>query len=313
MNLRDLEYLVALHDHRHFGRAAAASFVSQPTLSTQLRKLEAHLGVELIERSSRSVIFTAVGEAVVERARRILSEAEDIETIARQARRPHAGTVRLGLFPTLGPYLLPHVVPTLHTRFPGLELLLVEEKTGVLLDRLRAGTLDAAAVALPIDDEGLHVEPLFREDFVFAEPAGESGATPEGGAAQDPDADTPMRACDLQGEDLLLLTEGHCLRDQALEICHATGAAEHAGFRATSLETLRHMVAAGVGATLLPRLAVSAPATPNPGIRLRPFEAPAPHRDIALTWRTSSPYRELLQEVAKVLRHLPEGLVTPLA
>jgi len=303
MNLRDLEYLVALHEQRHFGRAAAACFVSQPTLSTQLRKLESELGVELIERSSRSAIFTAVGEAVVIRARRILADAEDIRGLARQARKPHAGTIRLGMFPTLGPYLLPHIVPELHHRFPGLEILLVEEKTAVLLDELRSGALDAAAVALPVADETLHIEPLFREDFVFAAPVGDVMA--EGDGPLDPGA--------LDGEDLLLLTEGHCLRDQALEVCAETGATEHAGFRATSLETLRHMVAAGVGATLLPELAVAAPVTPNPGIALRRFQDPAPHRDIALLWRRTSVFRELLPEIAAVLRDVPGGLVRPLA
>lgn len=303
MNLRDLEYLVALHEHRHFGRAAAACFVSQPTLSTQVRKLESELGVELIERSSRSVIFTAVGEAVVVRARRILADAEDIRGLARQARTPDAGTIRLGMFPTLGPYLLPHIVPELHHRFPGLEILLVEEKTAVLLDELRSGALDAAAVALPVVDETLHIEPLFREDFVFAAPVGDAVA----------EGDGPLDAAALDGEDLLLLTEGHCLRDQALEICAETGAVEHVGFRATSLETLRHMVAAGVGATLLPELAVSSPVTPNPGIALRRFREPAPHRDIALLWRRTSVFRELLPEIAAVLRDLPGGLVRPLA
>lgn len=302
MNLRDLEYLVALHEQRHFGRAAAACFVSQPTLSTQLRKLENELGVELIERSSRSVIFTALGEAVVVRARRILADAEDIRGLARQARKPHAGTIRLGMFPTLGPYLLPHVVPELHTRFPGLEILLVEEKTAVLLDQLRSGVIDAAAVALPIVDETLHIAPLFREDFVFAAPLGDPVAAGEG--PLDPEA--------IAGEDLLLLTEGHCLRDQALAVCADTGATEHAGFRATSLETLRYMVAAGVGATLLPELAVAPPVAPNPGIVLRRFAAPAPHRDIALLWRRTSVYRELLPEVAEVLRSLPGDLVRPL-
>ncbi len=303
MNLRDLEYLVALHEQRHFGRAAAACFVSQPTLSTQLRKLESELGVELIERSSRSVIFTAVGEAVVVRARRILAEAEDIRGLARQARKPHAGTIRIGLFPTLGPYLLPHIVPELHDRFPGLEIHLVEEKTAVLLEELRSGALDAAAVALPVVDETLHIEPLFREDFVFAAPVGDPVA----------EGDGPLDPGSLDGEDLLLLTEGHCLRDQALEVCAETGATEHVGFRATSLETLRHMVAAGVGATLLPELAVAAPVTPNPRIVLRRFADPAPHRDIALLWRRTSVFRELLPEVAAVLRDVPGGLVRPLA
>lgn len=303
MNLRDLEYLVALYEQRHFGRAAAASFVSQPTLSTQIRKLENELGAELIERSARSVIFTALGEAVVVRARRILADAEEIRGLARQAHKPYDGTIRLGMFPTLGPYLLPHVVQELHTRFPGLEILLVEEKTAVLLDDLRSGALDAAAVALPIIDETLHVEPLFREDFVLAAPAGDPVGSGEG----------PLDATAIAGEDLLLLTEGHCLREQALDVCSETGATEHVGFRATSLETLRHMVAAGVGSTLLPELAVAPPVTPNPGIVLRRFAHPSPHRDIALVWRRTSVYRDLLLHVASVLREaVPDDLVRPL-
>jgi LysR family hydrogen peroxide-inducible transcriptional activator len=171
MNLRDLEYFVALAEHRHFGRAAAACYVSQPTLSTQVKKLEAELGLQLIERSPRQVMLTAAGELVVGRARVILAEVQDIRGIARQAADPRSGSLRLGIFPTLGPYLLPHIVGPLHQRFPELELLLVEEKTDDLLERLRAGRLDVAILALPVHDETLHAEPLFREEFVLAVPA----------------------------------------------------------------------------------------------------------------------------------------------
>ncbi|GAB3707226.1 LysR substrate-binding domain-containing protein [Mariniluteicoccus flavus] len=292
MNLRDLEYLVALDDHRHFGRAASAAYVSQPTLSTQLKKLEAELGVELIERGSRQVLFTAVGQRVVRRARRILAEADEIRSLARQAKSPLAGTVRLGAFPTLAPYLLPHVVSGLHQRFPDLELLLVEEKTESLLDQVRSGHLDAALVALPVTDDALHAEPLFREDFVLAAPADHRLA----------DRATPMIAADLGAEDLLLLADGHCMRDQALAVCQLSGANERRGFQATSLETLRHMVASGVGVTLLPRLAVSPPVVENPGIALRDFATPAPHRDIAIVWRRTHVHRDLLADVAQALR-----------
>lgn len=302
MNLRDLRYLVAVADHRHFGRAAEACFVSQPTLSTQIRKLEGELGVELIERNPRRILLTAVGEQVVERAREVLREADGITQIARRAADPAAGTLRLGIFPTLGPYLLPHVVPTVHRRFPQLELLLVEEKTEEILRQLRAGVLDAGILALPIEDDQLHREPLFVEDFVLAVPvdhplAGRAGAVP---------------SSVLSGEQVLLLDEGHCLRDQALSVCSTAGARERSGFRATSLETLRQMVAAGVGVTLLPQLAVSPPVPPSPDIVLLPFEAPAPTRRIAMFWRRTSPYRGFLPELAAVCRALPEGLVTPL-
>lgn len=301
MNLRDLEYLVALDEHRHFGRAAAAAYVSQPTLSTQLKKLEAELGVDLIERGARQVLFTAVGERVVRRARRILAEADEIRSLARRAQSPHTGSVRLGAFPTLAPYLLPHVVPGLRERFPDLEVLLVEDKTADLLDGVRAGTLDAALVALPVADESLAVEPLFREDFVLATPA-ELPERVEG----------PLAVADLGGEDLLLLADGHCLRDQALEVCGLSGAQERRGFQATSLETLRHMVASGVGATLMPRLAVTPPVVENPGVALREFVAPAPHRDIALVWRRTHVHRELLGEVAAALKSLAPDAVAQL-
>ena len=171
MNLRDLQYLVAVAEHRHFGKAADATFVSQPTLSTQIKKLEQELGVELVERNPRQILLTDAGAQVVERAKVILAEAENIRAIAKRAQDPESGTIRMGLFPTLAPYLLPHVVPTLHRRFPKLELLLVEEKTEVVLDRLRTGQLDVGILALPILDPQLHQEVLFEEDFVLAVPS----------------------------------------------------------------------------------------------------------------------------------------------
>ncbi|HLR78139.1 MAG TPA: LysR substrate-binding domain-containing protein, partial [Burkholderiaceae bacterium] len=170
MNLRDLRYLVALAEHRHFGHAAKACFVSQPTLSTQIRKLEDELGVTLIERTPRNALLTEAGHDIARRARSVLDEVEQIRNVARRASDPEAGTVRLGIFPTLGPYLLPHVVPLVHQRFPRLELLLVEEKTEVVLERLGEGRLDAGIVALPVHDEHLHAELLFQEPFLLAVP-----------------------------------------------------------------------------------------------------------------------------------------------
>ncbi|QGG95414.1 LysR substrate-binding domain-containing protein [Actinomarinicola tropica] len=300
MNLRDLQYLVAVADHRHFGHAAEASFVSQPTLSTQIKKLEAELGVELVERSPRQVMLTAAGERVVERARVILQEANSIRGIAQQAADPESGSLRIGLFPTLAPYLLPHVVPRVHARFPRLELLLVEEKTEVVLQQLRTGELDVGILALPVAEAGLHVEPLFEEDFVLAVP------TDHPLAASEELVDTSV----LGGEDLLLLEEGHCLRDQALEVCHLSGGTERSGFRATSLETLRQMVAAGVGTTLLPELAVQPPVPASSDIHLRRFRPPAPRRRIAMLWRPTSVYADLLPQLADVVRDLPPGLVS---
>lgn len=298
MNLRDLQYLVAVADHRHFGRAAEASYVSQPTLSMQLKKLEKELGVALVERNPGNVVLTHAGRQVVDRARIILGEVDDIRGIAQQAADPESGSLRMGLFPTLAPYFLPHVVPKVHLRFPDLELLLVEEKTEVILRHLREGRLDVGLLALPVDDDHLDREVLFDEDFVLAVPADHPLAATDG----------PVDPSVLATEHVLLLEEGHCLRDQALEVCHLAGAHERAGFRATSLETLRQMVAAGVGVTLLPHLAVQPPVPPSPDVRLLRFAQPVPRRRIAMFWRPTSVYRELLPRLADVLRDMPAGL-----
>jgi LysR family hydrogen peroxide-inducible transcriptional activator len=293
MNLRDLKYLVALADLRHFGKAADACFVSQPTLSTQIRKLEEELGVVLVERAPRKVMLTAAGQDVVQRARRIVADVDEMKEAARRSRDPESGALRLGVFPTLGPYLLPHVVPQLRERFPQLELLLTEEKSDVLLQRLREGRLDAALLALPLHDDQLHAEFLFEEPFLLAAPAGHLLAKQK------------TLSMDALGEEtLLLLEDGHCLRDQALDVCRLAGAQEKSGFRATSLETLRQMVAAGVGVTLLPALSVQAPIVQPAGIRLVPFRKPAPSRRIALVWRKSSALDGFLRGVADAIGRL---------
>lgn len=299
MNLRDLRYLVALADHRHFGRAAAACFVSQPTLSTQIRKLEDELGVALVERSPRKVMLTPAGREAAARARRIIDEVEQMKQAARREQDPASGTIRLGVFPTLGPYLLPHAVPRLRAAFPQLELLLVEEKSDILHERLRDGRLDAALLALPLHDDQLHCQPLFEEAFVLAAPRAHPLA-----------ARTRLRLSDLDQARLLLLEDGHCLREQALDVCQLSGAHERSEFRATSLETLRQMVAANVGLTLLPALAVQPPVAASPDIRLVPFEAPAPHRQIALVWRRSSALDGFLHRLASVFQALPPTLFT---
>lgn len=300
LNLRDLKYLVALAEHRHFGHAAAACFVSQPTLSAQIRKLEDELGVSLVERAPRRVMLTPVGQEIAERARRIIADVEQMSEVARRSRDPEAGSVRLGLFPTLAPYLLPHVLPGIRERFPRLELLLVEEKTDQILARLREGRLDAGILALPVHDEQLHAEALFDEPFMLAAPR---------------DHPIAARGCltpdDLRNADLLLLEEGHCLRDQALDVCHLAGAGERKGFRATSLETLRQMVAAGVGMTLLPMLAVQPPVPPSPDVALLPFEGDPPHRRIAMVWRRSSAMSGFLQQLAAQFRAIPPALLKP--
>jgi len=297
MNLRDLKYLVALADHRHFGRAAAASFVSQPTLSTQIRKLEDELGVSLVERAPRKVMLTPAGRDIAERARRVIAEVEQMKEAARRSQDPEAGTVRLGLFPTLGPYLLPHVVPRIRERFPRLELLLVEEKSDVILAQLREGRLDAGLLALPVHDDQLHAEFLFEEPFVLAVPETHPLAKK-----------ASLSLKDLAHERLLLLEDGHCLRDQALDVCALAGTGERSGFQATSLETLRQMVAANVGVTLLPALAVKPPVARSENIHLLGFRDSKPSRQIAMVWRRSSAMAEFLRQLAQVFRELPQEL-----
>lgn len=298
MNLRDLRYLVTLAEVLHFGRAAEACHVSQPTLSTQIRKLEEELGVALVERAPRHVMLTPAGHDIAARARRVLAEVEQMRETARRTSDPEAGSVRLGVFPTLGPYLLPHVVPRIRARFPRLELLLVEEKTEVVLHMLRDGKLDAAVLAMPLHEDWLETEFLFEEPFLLAVPEGH----PLSGHRN-------LRLAELSNQNLLLLEEGHCLRDQALEVCSLAGAGEKEGFRATSLETLRQMVAAGVGVTLLPMLAVKPPVSPSENIRLLAFRDPPPSRRLALVWRKSSAMSAFLQQLATVLRDLPAGLL----
>jgi LysR family hydrogen peroxide-inducible transcriptional activator len=289
MNLRDLEYLVALAETRHFGRAAERCHVSQPTLSAQLRKLEALLGVALVERRPRRVALTAAGEAVVERARRMLQDAEDIRGLARASQDPLSGPLKVGLIPTLGPYLLPRVASKIAKALPKLALLLHEYQTAPLVERTLAGELDLAILALPAETRGLATRPLFEEPFLVAMPAGHRLS-----------ARKRVKAGDLEGEKLLLLEEGHCLRDQALEVCGHVGTEEQA-FRATSLETLRQMVASGLGLTLLPGLAAEGPFASTPGLAVRPFVPPAPHRVIGAAWRRSTSRGEAIAQVCDQL------------
>jgi LysR family hydrogen peroxide-inducible transcriptional activator len=299
MNLRDLQYLVALAEHRHFGRAADACFVSQPTLSTQIKKLEDELGVPLVERTPRKVLLTEVGRDIATRARDVLNEIEQIRGVARRTLDPESGTVRLGIFPTLGPYLLPHALPLVRAAFPRLELLLVEEKTEVVLRLLREGKLDAGILALPLHEDSLHTEFLFEEPFLLAV----SGEHPLA------HKQSQLKLADLSSQNLLLLEDGHCLRDQALEVCHMAGAGEHAGFRATSLETLRQMVAANVGITLLPVTAVKPPVAPVANLHLIEFKGHPPSRRIAMVWRKSSAMAGFLQRLAAIFQRLPSDLL----
>lgn len=295
INFRDLRYLVAVADHGHFGRAASACYVSQPTLSTQLKKLEQYLGVQLIERTNKQVMLTPTGRSIADRSRRILNDVADIVDTARAAGDPMAGDLRIGLIPTVGPYLLPHLVPALAAAQPRLRPLLYEEQTALLLERLRRGDLDAAIMAVPVEDDGLNHASLFREPFCLAMPADHPFAER-----------ASIELTDLESEPILLLEEGHCLRDQALDVCSMVGAREEAAFRATSMETLRQMVAAGLGMTLLPALAAHAdPAgETSQALTLRSFSSRAPEREIAVYWRKGSAREPAIHALAEVVRQL---------
>src|SRR5215467_246136 len=277
LKLKDLRYLVAVADQRHFGRAAASCFVSQPTLSAQLKKLEQSLGVQLIERAPNNVSLTPAGEEVVARARRILEATQEVIALAASQRDPLAGKLRVALLPTIGPYLLPRVTPLVRKALPRLELRLYEYQTAPMLTKLHEGELDVGILALPVDTAGLESRELYREAFTVA--------LPEHHPLTERDS---VRVADLKGEKLLLLEDGHCLRDQALEVCARVGVREQADFRATSLETLRQMVAAGGGVTLLPELAGRGAYRNARGVVLRPFVRPAPARHVGAVWRKST-------------------------
>ena len=300
MNLRDLEYVAAVADHRHFGRAATACGVSQPTLSAQIRKLEDELGLVLFERSPRNVTLTPAGERVLERVRIVVEETNRIATLAAEMGDSRAATLRIGLLPTIAPYLLAHVVPEVRAQFPELRLRLIEAKTDDIVDQLRVGRLDVGVLALPVGDD-LQVTPLFVEEFVLAVPTGHRLAASGG----------PVSPSELAGEPVMLLDDGHCLREQSLAVCALAGAVEDVGLRATSLETIRQMVAGGVGITLLPRMAVSPPVSPSPSISLVEFTEPRPARTIAMCWRSTNPHSTFFPALAEVFRRLPVGLVQP--
>jgi LysR family transcriptional regulator, hydrogen peroxide-inducible genes activator len=277
LKLKDLRYLVAVADTRHFGRAAERCFVSQPTLSTQLKKLEQYLGVQLIERQPKRVALTAAGVEIVSRARRILESSDEVVTLARAHRDPLAGALRIAMLPTIGPYLLPRVAREIKKALPRLDLRLYEYPTAGMLARLRAGEIDLGVLALPVDLEGLEVRELYDEAFMVAVPATHALAKR-----------SAIRVQDLQDETVLLLEDGHCLREQALAVCGQVGLHEMQDFRATSLETLRQMVATGAGVTLLPELATQGTYRQARGVVVRPFVRPAPLRKIGGVWRKST-------------------------
>jgi len=297
MTLQELRYLVALADKGHFVRAAEACNVGQPTLSTQFKKLELYLGVTLFERNKHQLRPTPVGEQIIEQARIALEVVGKIKEIARRSHDPMDGPLRLGVIPTLGPYLIPHLLPEIRATFPQLHLFLREDLTSALLERLRQGRLDALLLALPVRGEDVQVMELFREAFVVALPASHTLL-----------ARRRITESQLLGENVLLLEEGHCMRDQALAICGAQPSDQREELKATSIETLRQMVAAGVGCTLLPMLA-SLPGTgsvQNEMVQIRPFAAPEPTRTIGLVWRHHFPREATIRALGRLIRdHLP--------
>lgn len=284
MTLTELKYIVAVARERHFGRAAEACFVSQPTLSVAIRKLEEELGVVLFERGGTEVGITPIGLRVVAQAQRVLEEGANLREIARQGHDPLAGPLRVGVIHTIGPYLLPRLVPTQIAATPQMPLLLQENFTLRLLELLRQGEIDCAIVALPLPESGLMVHALYDEPFLVAVPRNHPWASRK-----------EIDANQLKDETMLLLGTGHCFRDQVLEVCpelsrfSAASEGIQRTFEGSSLETIRHMVAAGIGVTVLPASALSMPGLENNLLTYIPFKKPVPDRRVVLIWRKSFP------------------------
>ncbi len=295
---RQLQYAVAVADARSFRRAAALCGVSQPSLSAQLAQLEEALGVRLFERDRRRVLVTQAGEELIARARRLLVETDDLADAARRLGDPLAATLRLGVIPTISPYLLPDLVPALRRAQPRLVVRWIEDKTSALVRAVQDGTLEGAVLALEVPLGDLEREELARDPFVLAVPRAHPLAKATGPAELD----------ELGGASVLLLDDGHCLRDQALAVCSLAGT-EELDFRATSLSTLSQMVAAGVGITLLPRLAVPTESR-HAALAVRPLADPRAYRTLGLVWRRTSPLGPALKKIAGVIREVAERATT---
>jgi LysR family hydrogen peroxide-inducible transcriptional activator len=293
VTLRQLRYLAALARHRHFGRAAEACAVSQPALSVQIQELEASLGTALVERGRGRIELTQEGQEIARRALRILAEVGDLVDYARHHGRLLTGPLRLGAIPSIAPYLLPAALPSLQARHPALSLEIRETQTATLVDELLRGLLDVVVLSLPVEHPDLEAIRLFEDRFLLAAPAGHPLAGQE-------DAAQAL----LAGERLLLLEEGHCLRDQALSWCQQVDRAAMSGFGASSLSTIVQMVANGLGITLLPELSLPFEAR-DPRIVLLRFAAPEPSRTVGLAWRRSSPRKRDFVELGKLLGGSP--------
>ena len=294
MTLTELRYIVAVARERHFGRAAESCFVSQPTLSVAIKKLEEELGVTLFERGPGEVSVTPVGERVVEQAQRVLEGAAHIKEIAAAGHDPLAEPLRLGAIYTIGPYLLPKLVPILRRNAPAMQLLIQENFTHRLAEMLKQGEVDVILIALPFEEPGIVVRPVYDEPFMVAVPQGHAWEKKKS-----------VTADELTSESLLLLGEGHCLRDQVLDFCHAAARSPHRSHLARaleggSLETIRQMVASGVGVTVLPSTSVGAGGK-SELIRIRPFARPVPARRVALAWRRSFPRLQAVEVLRQAI------------
>lgn len=298
MNLRDLRYFVALAETRHFGEAAARSFVSQPTLSGQIKKLEEELGAALFERTTKAVTLTALGQALLPHARRALEEADALVQLARAHRDPLSGPLRIGAIPTLAPHLIPLILGPLKREHPALRLVLSEELTARLLDRLRRHELDGILIATPAEEPDLDHRALFDEPFFLALPRGHA-------LFRKP----KLERADLQALDMLLLADGHCLSDQVMEVCRLRAGArtqDAADLRAASLNTLLQLVGAGMGATLIPALALRGASMKEAGVVTRPLGMADASRRVSLVWRRTFPRKAALDALAAVvLANLP--------
>jgi LysR family hydrogen peroxide-inducible transcriptional activator len=286
MNLRDLKYIVEVAREKNFARASAKVFVSQPALSMQIKKLEETLGVEIFERDKQNFLITPVGAEIIKKAEIILQESEEIKMIAKNSKDPHKGEIRIGAFPTVASYFLPNFVKNIHKKFPHLKIFLIEAKSEELIAKLRSGEIDCCLLAMPIKDENLIGEKIFSEKFLLATPKGHPFSKK-----------SKIQIKELKNQELMLLEDGHCLRDQALEICSMVKAFENQDFKATSLETLRQMVANGTGITLIPEIAVR---SDDKIAYVKIFNAP--FRTIGIHYRKSSVQKNLIKEIIKLAK-----------
>lgn len=298
MNLRDLKYLISVAKYKHFGKAADACCISQPTLSAQLKKLETELNVQLFERNNKQVLITPIGQAVIDCAKNIITEVEKMKHLAEVEADPYSGLLRVGVIPTLGPYLLPHVIPAIKTALPNLKLYLREDLTHRILRDLYEGELDIIILATAVDNDALDKIDLFEEQFFIALPVDHKLANNDF-----------ISLNDIHNEQILLLEDGHCLREQALQVCHLSGAREKTELRATSLETLRQMVGGGSGITFLPHLAVKHKSKIDDMLAISAFNKPPLSRQVAMFYRKSMPKLACSKKIATIIKTTVQTLI----